>query len=175
MRNYIGVVLIIALTSCTNAKKPAVPSEQTSAVSAARTGIRLEDPKSQSIFDNYLHLKDALVAGKFDDARATAGELSVALADQQGCESTSVIAKNVASAKDVTEQRKHFTALSSDLIAMFKHASVKEGVIYVQHCPMANKGQGGDWLSAEKKIQNPYYGSEMLECGAVIDEVKKGS
>jgi hypothetical protein len=175
MRNYIGVVLIVALTSCTNAKKPAVPSEQKSAVSAGSTGIRLEEPKLQSILDNYLLLKDALVTSKFDDARKTADQLSVALADQEGCESTSVIAKNLASAKDVTEQRKHFTALSSDLIAMFKHASLKEGVVYVQHCPMANHGQGGDWLSAEKKIQNPYYGSEMLECGAVIEELKKGS
>lgn len=174
MRNYIGVVLIIALSSCTNGKKPAVSSEQKFAVSAGSTGIKLEDPKLQSIFDKYLLVKDALVASRFDDAKKTADQLRVALEDQEGCESTSVIAKNLASAKDVTEQRKHFTALSSDLIAMFKHASLKEGVMYVQHCPMANKGKGGDWLSAEKKIQNPYYGSEMLECGAVIEEVKKG-
>jgi hypothetical protein len=45
-------------------------------------------------------------------------------------------------------------------------------MIYVQHCPMANNGDGGDWLSAENKIQNPYYGSEMMECGAVIAEIK---
>jgi hypothetical protein len=175
MSKYIGYVLILALAACINPKKSTVPSDQQSAAPEANSRVRLEDPKLQSILDDYLHLKDALVGSRYDDARKTAGQLSVRLADLEGCESTSAIAKNIASAKDVTEERKHFTALSSDLIAMFKHASITQGVVYVQHCPMANKGKGGDWLSAEKKIQNPYYGAEMLECGAVVGEVKKGS
>jgi Cu(I)/Ag(I) efflux system membrane fusion protein len=37
---------------------------------------------------------------------------------------------------------------------------------------MANKGDGGDWLSSVKKIQNPYYGDEMMECGSVVEEIK---
>jgi hypothetical protein len=37
---------------------------------------------------------------------------------------------------------------------------------------MANKGDGGDWLSTEKEIRNPYYGDEMLECGRVAEEIK---
>jgi len=36
---------------------------------------------------------------------------------------------------------------------------------------MANNGNGGDWLSSEKKIQNPYYGSDMMECGAVLETI----
>jgi hypothetical protein len=175
MNNFIGVVLILALASCTNANKPTVPAEQKSAVSTNKTGIQLEDPKLQAIYEGYLATKDALVASKYDATKSAASRLSIQLADYEGCESTSVIAKNIESSKNVTEQRKHFTALSSDLIAMFKHASVKQGVIYVQHCPMANHGKGGDWLSAEKKIQNPYYGADMLECGAVTEEIKKGS
>ena len=42
--------------------------------------------------------------------------------------------------------RLSFTYLSADVIAMFKHATLTSGAIYVQHCPMANKGDGGDWL-----------------------------
>jgi Cu(I)/Ag(I) efflux system membrane fusion protein len=62
--------------------------------------------------------------------------------------------------------------LSTDVIALFKHADLKKGSIYVQHCPMANNGDGGDWLATENKIQNPYYGDEMMECGRVLEEIK---
>ena len=55
---------------------------------------------------------------------------------------------------------------------MFKHASIEKGAIFVEHCPMANNGEGGDWLASEKKINNPYYGKEMLECGSVVEEIK---
>ena len=65
-----------------------------------------------------------------------------------------------------------FTALNTDLIALFKNVELTAGTIFVQHCPMANKGDGGDWLSSVKKIQNPYYGDEMMECGSVVEEIK---
>lgn len=85
---------------------------------------------------------------------------------------TAIIANKIENSTDIAVQRKEFTALSNDVIALFKHADLKSGTIFVQHCPMANKGEGGDWLSSAQKIQNPYYGSEMMECGAVIEEIK---
>lgn len=83
-----------------------------------------------------------------------------------------MIAEKIAGTEDIKIQRKEFTALSSDVIALFKHADITQGSIYVQHCPMANNGDGGDWLSSEKKISNPYYGKEMLTCGAVLEVIK---
>ncbi|PKP34687.1 MAG: hypothetical protein CVT98_10650 [Bacteroidetes bacterium HGW-Bacteroidetes-15] len=44
--------------------------------------------------------------------------------------------------------------------------------IYVQHCPMADNNKGADWLSSEKEIKNPYFGSSMLKCGEVTKEIK---
>ncbi|MCY1532448.1 hypothetical protein D9M68_677230 [compost metagenome] len=65
-----------------------------------------------------------------------------------------------------------FTTLSSDLIALFKNAELQSGTIFIQHCPMANKGDGGDWLSTNRLVENPYYGSQMMNCGSVIEEIK---
>ena len=175
MNNYIGAVLILALSSCTNPNKPSATTNQPAAVQKASEGVQLENPKVQAIYESYIALKNALVASKYADSKIAANQLSADLGNFEGCETTSQIAKKIANSKDLQEQRKEFTYLSSDVIALFKHTSVKQGVIYVEHCPMANHGEGGDWLSGEKKIENPYYGTAMLECGAVIQEIKKGS
>ena len=112
------------------------------------------------------------MASKFDEAKQKAKSLANELKNHSGCETTALIADKIESAKDITTQRKEFTLLSADVIALFKHTTLKNGTIYVQRCPMANNGDGGEWLASEKKIQNPYYGSEMMECGAVIEEIK---
>jgi hypothetical protein len=37
---------------------------------------------------------------------------------------------------------------------------------------MYNEGKNGYWISELKEIRNPYYGSEMLECGGMIKEIQ---
>ncbi|MBB2148373.1 DUF3347 domain-containing protein [Pedobacter gandavensis] len=179
MKRYFAVAAIMIATSCTSNTNQKVALSATADSTAATVAdpatpasVKLKDANVQSIYNGYLTLKDALVNSKFEDAKKAAAELKVNLAAEKGCESTAVTAEKMATAKDIAAQRKDFTALSADLIALFKHAAVETGTIYVQHCPMANKGDGGDWLSSEKKIQNPYYGDEMMECGRVVEEIK---
>ncbi|TCC90957.1 DUF3347 domain-containing protein [Pedobacter hiemivivus] len=174
MRKYLAVMLITGVVSCTNTdQKVAGNSDTTSkAVEIGTAGVELKDTKVQAIYNGYIALKDALVSTKFEDAQKTASVLKTDLANYKGCESTSLIADKIATAKDIKTQRKEFTSLSQDVIALFKHADVVKGSIFVQHCPMANNGDGGDWLSGEQKIQNPYYGDEMMECGRVLEEIK---
>lgn len=38
---------------------------------------------------------------------------------------------------------------------------------YLMKCPMANLDQGGFWLSKDTEVNNPYFGGEMLKCGAI--------
>lgn len=174
MRKYLAVMLITGIVSCTNTeKKVAGNSDTTAKVEAAvQNNVELKDAKVQAIYDGYIALKNALVSTNFEEAQKTAAELGPVLAAYKGCENTALIADKIASAKDIAAQRKEFTALSTDVIALFKHADLKKGSIYVQHCPMANNGDGGDWLATENKIQNPYYGDEMMECGRVLEEIK---
>ncbi len=175
MRKYLAVMLIAGIVSCTNTEKKVAGNSDTTTTDAATsvpTEVELKEPKVQAIYNGYIILKDALVATKFDEAKKAADALKTDLASYKGCENTALIAGKIAVASDIATQRKEFTSLSSDVIALFKHADITKGAIFVQHCPMANNGDGGDWLSSEQKIQNPYYGDEMMECGRVVETIK---
>jgi Cu(I)/Ag(I) efflux system membrane fusion protein len=37
-------------------------------------------------------------------------------------------------------------------------------------CPMVKRG-GGDWLQPNADLKNPYFGSQMLTCGDVVQEL----
>ncbi|WP_432712932.1 DUF3347 domain-containing protein [Pedobacter sp.] len=174
MNKYIGAVLLFALASCGNTTQDSAKGTDSAAVTAptAITAVSLKEPTVQAIYAGYIKLKDALVNADDKTAREVAKELSAKLSTYDGCENTALVADKIATAKTLKDQREEFTSLSSDVIAMFKHADLQAGTIYVQHCPMANNGDGGDWLSSNKEIRNPYYGDEMMECGAVVQEIK---
>jgi hypothetical protein len=173
MNKYVGAVLLFALFSCRNTDHHTAKGTDSTETSVKKTSdVSLKDPVVQAIYSDYILLKNALVDTKYEEAKQAAKELSGKLAAFQGCENTALIANKINAAKNIEEQRKEFTFLSSDVIALFRHADLKSGTIYVQHCPMANHGDGGDWVSSETKIQNPYYGKQMMECGAVMEEFK---
>lgn len=175
MKQYFGIAFVLVIMACNSTENKSTESKDTSAAKLTDSNsvqLAFTDEKVGRIYSDYIGLKDALVATKFEDAKTAAKTLAVSLKSYAGCENTAIIADKIETAKDIASQRVAFTALSADVIALFKHASLNTGTIYVQHCPMANKGAGGDWLASEKKIQNPYYGSEMMECGAVLEEIK---
>jgi len=175
-KKYIGAAILCSLMACANSEQKGAGKEDTvasSVDSSQTTAVKLNDPEVASIYDAYIDLKNDLVATDFAAAQASAKALAASLKNKQGCENTALIAEKISSAKDIASQRKEFTLLNTDVIAMFKHSDLASGVIYVQHCPMANDGEGGDWLSSNEKIQNPYYGDEMMECGAVVEQIKK--
>ncbi|MCZ4243638.1 DUF3347 domain-containing protein [Pedobacter punctiformis] len=175
MKRILGIALVAAtLMACNQTEKKASETKDstTKDTLTAKSAVVLKDEKINTIFTQYEGIKNALVQSDSIAAQQSAALLQTSLISYKGCESTAVTASKIADSKNLASQRKDFTALSSDLIALFKHADVTEGTIYVQHCPMANKGDGGDWLSTEKDIKNPYYGAEMLTCGRVVEEIK---
>ena len=176
MKKYAGIALMLVLAACSNSDNPKeTKTSEEEVVTTASAGVQLEDPKLQAIYDQYSIVKDALVSAEYDIAKRAATTLQNDLSGYEGCENTALIAQKISDSKDLAAQRREFTYLSSDLIALFNHATIKKGTIYVEHCPMANKGEGGSWLSSHKKIQNPYFGDEMMECGSVTDEFKSAS
>jgi Protein of unknown function (DUF3347) len=175
MKKYLSIGALLLVLACNSKTDKSVDQHDTTGheVSAtAPTNLSFESDTVQNLYNSYIRLKDALVATKFEDAKLQAKDLAIELKGKLGCENTALIAQNIVNAKDIAVQRKEFTALSTDVIALFKHTELKSGTIYVQRCPMANNGDGGEWLASEKKIQNPYYGDEMMECGAVLEEIK---
>ena len=176
INKYLGLLAISALLACNNDNKSttAETADSTALVSADTASIAVldfKDEKLKQIYSAYIGLKDQLVATKFEEAKQQANGLAVALKDVAGCENAAIIAQKIADAADIKTQRAAFTGLNVELIPVFKQAELTSGSIYVQHCPMANNGDGGDWLASEEKIQNPYYGDEMMECGRVAEKI----
>lgn len=66
----------------------------------------------------------------------------------------------------IDHQREHFATLSKNISNLIKSFGTKQK-LYQDYCPMYNDGKGGIWISEIKEIRNPYYGSEMLNCGTI--------
>ena len=175
MKKYFGILALSALFACNSNTNQTETIKDTTTVATdtlAVSDIAFKNAKVQEIYNSYISLKDALVSSNYDNSKAASIVLEGQLKVYEGCENTAMIAKKIEDSKDIVDQRKNFTALNTDLIALFKNVELSAGTIFIQHCPMANSGDGGDWLSSVKNIQNPYYGDEMMECGSVVEEIK---
>ncbi|MBW2961122.1 efflux RND transporter periplasmic adaptor subunit [Mesonia aestuariivivens] len=136
--------------------------------------------KTQQEFSNvvtkYLQLKDALVNDKTEKAQKASKESLVYLENIQisnekistEIQSLKNLFVSIGQSTEIVQQRKTFISLSDEMIKILKKISQPQP-LYIQKCPMANNNQGAKWLSLEKEIKNPYYGTSMLTCGSVID------
>lgn len=139
----------------------------------------------QPVFDSYFMLKDALVKSDGAAASATASTLSTAITavkmEALKAEEHTVWmkvlgnlkldAEHISETKDAAHQRDHFATLSKNLYDLVK-VSKPTTPVYYQNCSMFNKGKGGNWLSKESAIKNPYYGAMMLTCGETVETIK---
>jgi hypothetical protein len=72
-------------------------------------------------------------------------------------------------AGNIGHQREHFEILSKDMYDLVKILGGNQ-TLYYTYCPMAFDEKGAYWLSETKEVRNPYFGSEMLECGEVKEK-----
>ncbi len=150
-----------------------------------QTEVPTQGNQLKTVFHDYFALKDALVASDGVLASSKAKDLqqainSVEMAKLSSAEHASwmkvmknlaIDTKHIEETKDINMQRNYFMSLSENIYIILK-ASKPETPMYYQHCPMANKGKGANWLSEEDEIKNPYYGSQMLSCGKTIETIK---
>jgi Protein of unknown function (DUF3347) len=139
----------------------------------------------KDVYGSYFSLKDALVKSDGTAAATAAAQLVKALKavpmDKMEHSAHMVWMKNlpalqedaqhIADTKDIKHQRDHFVTLSEALHAVAKAFEPGE-TLYYQHCPMYNNGKGANWLSRDKEVKNPYYGSKMLSCGSTVETLK---
>jgi copper chaperone CopZ len=152
---------------------------------SAMVETKQEIPQLKAVFDNYFAVKDALVKTDGNASSTKAKELLKAInavkMDKLTTEEHTIWmkvmkdlafdAEHIADTKDASHQRDHFMTLSKNMYDLIK-ASKSETPIYYQFCPMANDGKGANWLSKENAVKNPYYGSQMLTCGKVVETIK---
>jgi hypothetical protein len=131
-----------------------------------------KDAKLGTAYEQYLRVKDALVASQSDEAKKGAGDLAKSLKEISSSPAALEAASKIASSTDLTEQRKLFSTLSNEMTTLVKGGKLSMGVLYLEYCPMANNNTGAYWLSNEREIKNPYFGDTMLKCGGVKETIK---
>lgn len=142
--------------------------------------------KATAILDNYLQLKNALVADN-SEAAATAGKTlfedlgkfdQSSIVEAQKQEVIEIIDDAREHAEHIStnsgkmdHQREHFETLSKDVEDLIAITGT-DRKLYQTFCPMYNNKKGAIWLSETKEIKNPYYGSKMMTCGTVQKEIQ---
>ena len=143
--------------------------------SFARTGTAIN--QLANVLNLYYDVKDALVASDGATASKKATTLLAAIkgidmsqltpAESNAFtplqEKLSFDARHISEVQDVSHQREHFSSLSNNMYTLAKAVKLSTGPVYQDYCPM----QKAYWLSKDKEIKNPYYGSQMLTCGKV--------
>ncbi|MDQ1803729.1 DUF3347 domain-containing protein [Chryseobacterium sp. CKR4-1] len=133
------------------------------------------NPQVSKLYQDYIFIKTALTTDDADKTSKAAAEFvkTAAAIDPKVISSThlSALKKNagtISGTKSIDTQREAFLNLSKDMIALTKQFKLSGKPVFVMYCPMAD----GSWLSNEKQVVNPYYGSKMLSCGSVKSEIK---
>lgn len=123
----------------------------------------------------YYNIKNALVAGNASNASLAATQFLKAANSidykviSEGNINTLVKdAGNISATKDINKQRSYFANFSTNMAAVAKAVKLTDKPVYYAFCPMKK----AYWLSSEKAIKNPYYGSAMLTCGEVTDTIQ---
>ena len=133
------------------------------------------DASVSKLYQNYLTLKNALVTDNSDEASKAANAFikSASMIDYKVLSEGNLDilrkdASKIADSRSIEAQRESFNSLSKNVIALTQKFKLADHSVFIQYCPMAK----ASWLSAEKNIKNPYYGSSMLTCGSVKSELK---
>lgn len=141
-----------------------------------------QNSDAKQVVADYMTLKDALVATNKEEAAKAGKKLESTLKAFNDSRYTAAQQKEL---KDIIEdaiehaehigksemdhQREHFKILSKDITDLVAITGT-DNTLYQQFCPMYADG-GGAWLSMEKEIKNPYFGSKMMNCGKVQKEI----
>lgn len=136
------------------------------------------------LLDHYFELKDALVAS---DVELSAGKAALLADFASGIDPGDlnpetkaiwmafrepVVTGSRALTKEtgIDRQRIPFEEISEAVIELVDIFQPVGYEVYHQSCPMGREGPA-DWLSREEKIQNPYYGERMMNCGEVVRRI----
>ena len=128
------------------------------------------------LLSQYYNIKDALVAGRSNVASAKAEEfikvantIDYKLISEGNINALLKDATPISESKDIKTQREHFANFSNNMATLAKAMKLTNQPIYQAYCPMKK----ANWLSSEKEIKNPYYGSAMLTCGKVVETINQ--
>ena len=141
----------------------------------------------QSVFNQYIGIKEALVEDDVNGVKEHSSlllqnldKVDMKLLSDPGSHQHWMAAEKemrqtasaIAASGSVKEQRHHFKELSAAITSAVQMYGIGQ-VVYNQFCPMADDKKGAYWLSNDKNVLNPYFGSAMLACGSVKQVIEE--
>lgn len=127
-----------------------------------------------SLLSDYYNIKNALVAGDATSATVNAkaflqkaNTIDYKVISEGNVHALSSSAGKIAAAETIQQQREYFALFSINMTALVKAIKLTDQPIYQLYCPMKK----AYWLSNEKEVRNPYFGSSMLTCGKVTGTI----
>lgn len=132
------------------------------------SGYSVFAQNTDKLLGEYITVKDALVAGDSKAAAQAGAKLQQSVKEDDDFSQKDVLLKaveNMAKAGSLEKQRAAFNDVSVSMWKVIKTSGKVAGPVYYQYCPMKK----AYWVSKEKQIRNPYYGSSMLTCGKVVE------
>jgi len=134
--------------------------------------------------NGYYALKNALATDKPAEAQKIATALQAAVksvphtgfaTDAQHhlwMEQSAILLQGSASLAahpDLESQRKDFRGMSEAMVKLVTELKINAKNAFVQYCPMGKY----TWVNEVKEVQNPFYGSQMYDCGEVKATIAK--
>ncbi len=123
----------------------------------------------------YYNIKNALVVGNANDAAIAAtaflkaaNSIDYKIISEGNINTLVKDAGKISETTDIKKQRAYFANFSTNMAAVAKAVKLTDKPVYYAYCPMKK----AYWLSSEKAIKNPYYGSAMLTCGEVTETIQ---
>jgi protein SCO1/2 len=136
------------------------PVQTASEAPANTTAVRVD-----GVVDPYLRIQEALRQDSVEGIAAHARTISVAAAKLGPGAERVRAAVALFGAADLPSARAAFAELGDAIISLARDLGASLGVhVKKAYCPMAGKY----WLQEGEKIQNPFYGRSMLECGRIV-------
>lgn len=127
------------------------------------------------LLTHYYNIKNALVVGDANAASANAlafvkavNSIGYKVISEGNIHTLANDAAKISENKDIKKQRDYFANFSANMATVAKSVKLTEQPVYLAWCPMKKAA----WLSNEKAIKNPYYGSSMLTCGQVTETLQ---
>ena len=173
MTTYISSALLfstlLSLVSCSNNSQETTEESQPPAQRTERVEAT-KDKLMENVVNEYLSIKNALVASEAETAHKGAVEL-LSMVDATKMPALQQRTKEMAAVENIDSLRVRFDSLSVALYEQVKESSYSSQTLYKQYCPMAFDNRGAFWLSSEEESKNPYFGDKMLNCGRVEEEI----
>lgn len=148
-----------------------VHKKQTNSMEGMSNMKHVHSSNLKLAFAEYNSLTKALYHDNFTEAKKHMLALNNALKDQIANDKALLKTLDKGSkARDIEVIRHVYEGISIWMIAHVREQGLEQKV-FIQFCPMAHSNQGARWISVEKEIKNPYFGSKMLHCGSTQDSI----